>query len=593
MLLLVTDAGDGITNDHADWADAALVLVPGATARPETAALPPDAPLPLHHGNSPVPAIHGPRVVGTTPGRPLLFRIPATGEGVLRYAARGLPPGLRCDPETGIVSGSVARAGTYVADVVVRSARGVGRRKLTIVAGEGKLALTPPMGWNSWYAWFDGVDQEKMAAAADAMVRSGLAAHGWQYVDIDDCWEGERDAAGEIHPNAKFPDMKALADHIHSLGLRFGIYSSPGPKTCGGYEGSYRHEPQDALTYARWGVDFVKYDLCSYGGVADCSLLPELQKPYRSMRAALDHSGRDMVYNLCEYGMGDVWKWGAEIGANCWRTTGDSGDTWGAVSSIGFSQAGHESFAGPGHWNDPDYLQIGMLGGQNLRPTRLTPNEQVTQVTLWSLLAAPLFLSCDLTRLDGRTLDLVTNDEVIDVDQDPLGHAAGRIGQDGLGETWARPLFDGTEAVGLFNRGVLPKTVRVRWPDLGVKGPQPVRDLWQQKELGVFRDGFEATVPAHGALLIRVGRPGHDPGSRVGRSARSFTNACCRRTRPRSPLPSFGNSTARDSVRCCPGWRVTLPRLVAAKRRCPLPALRLTESGWRSRPHSGGRSASP
>jgi alpha-galactosidase len=507
LLLVVTDAGDGVANDHADWAGAMLLLKPGATEKPQTMTLPVEPPPAIHSGSSPVPAIHGPRVVGATPGRPFLFLIPATGQPPLAYAAKNLPPGLALDPKTGILAGSIQQAGTYVAELAVRGPRGIGKRRLKIVAGERKLALTPPMGWNSWYVWFGAVDQEKMKQAADWMVKSGLAAHGFQYADIDDCWEGRRDANGEIIPNEKFPDMKALGDYIHSKGLRFGIYSSPGPKTCGGYEGSYGHEEQDAQTYAKWGVDFFKYDWCSYGDVATGEGLDRLQKPYRVMREALDRCGRDIVYNLCQYGMGEVWKWGAEVGANTWRTTGDSGDTWGTVSSIGFGQDGLEKFAGPGRWNDPDYLQIGKLGGPNLRPTRLTPNEQITQVTLWSLLAAPLFLSCDLSQLDRFTLDLVTNDEVLDVDQDPLGKAAGRKAKREMTEVWARPLFDGTTAVGLFNRGMLRGRVTVNWPEIGVRGAQPVRDLWRQKNLGVFRDSFTAEIPAHGAMLLKIGRP--------------------------------------------------------------------------------------
>jgi len=340
------------------------------------------------------------------------------------------------------------------------------------------------------------------------MVKSGLTAHGYQYINIDDCWEGTRDARGEIRPNEKFPDMKALADFIHERGLKFGIYSSPGPKTCAGFEGSFGHEEQDAQTYARWGVDFLKYDWCSYGQIAKDDSLQELQKPYRLMREALDRCGRDIVYSLCQYGMGKVWEWGAQVGGNLWRTTGDIGDTWSAISSIGFSQNGLEKYAGPGRWNDPDMLQAGFLGGALPRPTRLTPNEQIAQMTLWSLIAAPLILSCDLSRLDQFTLDLLTNDEVLDVNQDPLGKAAGCRAKDGLKEIWARPLFDGTLAVGLFNLSSERMTVTARWPDLGLKGRQPVRDLWQQKNLGVFEGSFAAEVPAHGAAMVKIGKPG-------------------------------------------------------------------------------------
>ena len=375
---------------------------------------------------------------------------------------------------------------------------------LTIVGGEHQLALTPPMGWNSWNVWGGQVDADKIRAAADAMVKSGLAAHGFQYVNIDDTWEGKRDADGVLHPNAKFQDMKALADYVHAKGLKLGVYSSPGPKTCAGYEGSDGHEEQDAKTYGEWGVDYLKYDWCS------CKS-KDLRAPYALMRGALDKSGRDIVYSLCQYGMGDVWTWGKDVGGNCWRTTGDINDSWNSMSGIGFGQDGHEKFAGPGHWNDPDMLVVGKVGWGRPHPTKLTPNEQVTHITLWSLLSAPLLIGCDMTQLDPFTTALLGNDEVLAVDQDALGKPAGRKAKDGMLEVWARPLSDGTVAVGLFNRGGAPAEVTARWADVGVQGEQPVRDLWRQKDLGAFTDSFKATVPRHGAVLVKVGKPAQGP----------------------------------------------------------------------------------
>ena len=340
------------------------------------------------------------------------------------------------------------------------------------------------------------------------MVKSGLAAHGYQYINIDDTWEAGRSASGEIQTNQKFGDMRALSDYVHSKGLKLGIYSSPGPKTCGGYEGSYGHELQDADTYARWGIDYLKYDWCSYGGIAGGdNSLEALQKPYRVMSAALDSSRRDIVFSLCQYGMGRVWEWGAEVGGNCWRTTGDINDSWGSLQGIGFNQDGHERHAGPGHWNDPDMLVVGRLGwGPNIHSTHLKPNEQLTHITLWCLLSAPLLTGCDLSQLDPWTVSLLTNDEVLDVNQDPLGRPAGRRSQQGLLEVWARPLWDGTTAVGLFNRGPEQATVTAKWSDLGLKGRLPVRDLWRQKDLGSFDASFAAVVPAHGAVLVRIGQ---------------------------------------------------------------------------------------
>jgi alpha-galactosidase len=336
-------------------------------------------------------------------------------------------------------------------------------------------------------------------------VSSGLAAHGYTCVNIDDAWEGERDEQGELGSNEKFPDMAALAADVHALGLKLGIYSSPGPLTCAGFPGSHEHERQDAATWSAWGIDYLKYDWCSYGGLAPDQSELELARPYVSMRIALDDCGRDIVYSLCQYGLGDVWTWGEAVGANLWRTTGDIDDTWGRMSSIGFGQAGLSDFAGPGHWNDPDMLVVGQLGwGPSLHPTRLTPWEQVTHLTLWSLLAAPLLIGCDLEQLDDFTLALLTNPEVLDVDQDPLGRAARRVTAEGEAEVWARPLQDGSLAVGLFNRGRAEGDVRVLWESLGLRGEHAVRDLWRRQELGRHVAGLTLTLPRHGAALLKV-----------------------------------------------------------------------------------------
>ena len=505
---LVYQHGVGITDDHADWAGAVIYLSAGTTERPESVRTGNEPPIRIASGTSAEPAIHGPRIVGTTPGRPFLFLIPATGKAPLSFSANNLPEGLTLDSKTGIISGSLKKPGTTVVELAVTSPRGSATRKLKIAAGDHKLALTPPMGWNSWNVWARSIDDAKVRAAADWMVKSTLAAHGYQYINIDDCWEGGRDENGEITTNEKFPDMKALADYVHAKGLKLGIYSSPGPKTCAGFEGSYRHEEQDAATYAKWGIDYLKYDWCSYGHIAKDHSREELTKPYRVMREALDKCGRDIVYSLCQYGTGSVWEWGTEVGGNCWRTTGDIRDTWGSMSHIGFSQDGHEKYASPGHWNDPDMLVVGNVGwGPNLHRTRLTPNEQITHITLWCLLSSPLLTGCDLSKMDQFTVDVLTNDEVLDVNQDPLGKPAGRRAKDGVTEVWARPLWDGTVAVGLFNSGGRKCDVTAKWFDLGLAGPQAVRDLWQKKDLGEFEGSFAASVPAHGAVMVKIGKP--------------------------------------------------------------------------------------
>jgi alpha-galactosidase len=302
--------------------------------------------------------------------------------------------------------------------------------------------------------------------------------------------------------------MKALTDYVHRKGLKIGLYSSPGTKTCAGHEGSYQHEQQDAQRYAEWGFDYLKYDWCSYGGIAPRPNHEQLLKPYQVMRAALNSVPRDIVFSLCQYGMGDVWEWGAEVGGNCWRTTGDITDTWSSMAGIGFGQAGHEKFAGPGHWNDPDMLVVGYVGwSARVRPSRLSPNEQYTHISLWCLLCSPLLIGCDMTKLDDFTLGLLTNDEVLDVSQDPLGHQAGRIAKEGMQEVWAKDLEDGSKAVGLFNRGEDDAVMTAKWTDLGLSGSNQVRDLWRQKDLGDFTGQFQASVQSHGVVLVKISKP--------------------------------------------------------------------------------------
>jgi alpha-galactosidase len=503
--LQVGDAGDGITNDHADWAGALLLLKPGATEKPGPEAAGP--PPPISVDESPQPRINHPRVVGATPGRPFLFRIPATGQPPLRFSSKGLPAGLVLDTATGIIAGSIQAEGTYRVQVTVKGPAGSARGELTLIAGRHKLAQTPPLGWNSWNVWAGQVNAQRVRDAADWLVKSGLAAHGYSYICIDDTWEGQRDQNGELQTNEKFGDMNALADYVHGKGLKLGIYSSPGRLTCAGFTGSLGHEAQDARTWAKWGVDYLKYDWCSYEETAKDKSREELMKPYRIMGDALDAVNRDIIYSLCQYGMGNVWEWGGQVNGNLWRTTGDITDTWSSMAGIGFSQNGHEAHAGPGRWNDPDMLAVGRVGWGNPHPTRLRPNEQLTHITLWSLLAAPMIIGCDLTRLDPFTLALLTNDEVLAVDQDPLGKAAKRVAKSGDAEVWARPLSDGTTAVGLFNRSWEPLKVTARWADLGLGGKQPVRDLWLRKDHGRADGQLTEQIPPHGAALFKIGTP--------------------------------------------------------------------------------------
>jgi alpha-galactosidase len=455
----------------------------------------------------PRPALHGPRVVGVTPGRPFLFRIPATGEGPLRFAARGLPAGLTLDTATGIVRGVVKAPGDTLVRLEVHGAQGVARRNLTIKSGPDKLAQTPPMGWNTFNIWSHDGSQERVQLAADWMVKSGLAAHGYQYVNIDDCWEGRRGSDGVLGTNEKFPDIRGLIAHIHSLGLKVGIYSSPGPLTCKGLEGSYKHEEQDAKMWADWGIDYLKYDWCSYTKVIPHLNMTEIQRPFVVMRAAMDKTNHDFVFSLSQAGLGKVWEWGASVGANLWRTTGDLHDNWSDLSSDIETQHGQEKFAVPGHWNDPDMLVVGKVGWGSPRENHLTQNEQILHFSIWCLSAAPLIMGCDLSQVDPFAMAVLGNDEAIDIDQDPLAKAASRVVRDDDLEVWARPLSDGTHAVGLVNMSLKAADVTAKWADVGVTGSQPVRDLWLHKDLGSFQDSYTVSVPARGCVLLKIGRP--------------------------------------------------------------------------------------
>ena len=476
------------------------------------------------------PRINGAKIFGVRPGSPFLFTVPATGDRPMAFSAGNLPRGLKLDERTGRITGKLKKPGEFNVILRAKNQLGVAEEKFRIVCGD-PIALTPPMGWNSWNCFASAVSEDRVKRAADAMVKSGLINHGWTYINVDDYWQNHRDskdptlrgpfrtAGGGIVPNSRFPDMKGLADYIHKLGLKAGLYSSPGPWTCGGCTGSWRHEKQDAKTYAAWGFDYLKYDWCSYGGIASGRMTNAANVPlwgqmatndagaiypYKVMGNFLRKQKRDIVFSLCQYGMGDVWKWGAQVGGNCWRTTGDISDTWSSITGNGFGSAGKEKFAGPGHWNDPDMLVVGRLGRGKLRPTRLTPNEQYTHISLWCLLSAPLLIGCDMSQLDKFTLSLLSNDEVLAVDQDALGKQASRIWQNGDLEIWAKDMGDGSKAVGLFNRGEFATNIELKFSDLGISGKHRVCDLWRQKHLGTFSNTFNATVPRHGVVLVRI-----------------------------------------------------------------------------------------
>lgn len=363
------------------------------------------------------------------------------------------------------------------------------------------LAVTPPMGWNTWYAFGCGVTEADVKSAVDVMASNGMRAAGYEYVNLDDCWQGTRDAKGHIRPNSRFPDMKGLGNYIHDHGFKFGIYSSPGPKTCGGYPGSYGYEREDADTYARWGVDFLKYDWCSAQEVYEPDHTKQIERAYEKMHMAILETGRPMIYSLCEYGMYAPWVWGPTVGANLWRTTGDVSNhidfqEYERMMFVGFGQNGLQKYAGPGHWNDPDFLQIGNRG--------LNLDEDKTQMSLWSLLAAPLFSSTDLRSLTSAQLAVLTNREVIAVDQDPEGIQGRQISQSGPVHVWVKPLARGRTAVGLINSGESPFSASVNFAEIGYFRPVHLRDLWERRDLGVFKGNYTTRVPAHGVVLIEL-----------------------------------------------------------------------------------------
>jgi len=376
-------------------------------------------------------------------------------------------------------------------------------------AAATKVAQTPPMGWNSWNYFAEKVDDKGIRAAADQMVATGMKDAGYNYVNIDDTWEGERDASGVLHTNAKFPDMKALADYVHSKGLKIGIYSSPGPKTCGGYAGSYGHELQDAQMYAAWGIDYLKYDLCSFipdvmqkqapnDHAAQMRLMIDA---YEKMHQALKSTGRPMVYSYCSYGWDAVWEWGPKDGANLWRTTGDITPEWDRMYAILSQQSGLEAYAGPGHWNDPDMLEVGN--------GKLSLAENRVHFSMWAMLAAPLLAGNDLPNMKPEVKAILTNRDVIAIDQDRLGKQAAHIYSDGEVEVWARPLSGGAMAVAVVNVGsdrYSTHPFHLNLAKLGLQGMQKGKDLWTGKTLELT-PSMAIELPGHDILLVRIDAP--------------------------------------------------------------------------------------
>lgn len=471
------------------------------------------------------PRINGPLVFGARPGHPLIFRVPATGVRPMSFHAKHLPKGVKIDRKTGELSGTVSRPGTYVVTLEAKNSRGKAKRKLTIEVGE-TVALTPPLGWNSWNIYGTKITQAKVLANAKAMVSSGLINHGWTYMNIDDAWQGSRGGKwNAIQPNpATFPDIAALSDSVHRLGLKLGIYSTPWVESYGHHVGGsannvqgdftpvkvnvprnrklfpyaigkYTFVDQDVKQWASWGIDYLKYD---WNPIE----LRETKKMYNALRT----SGRDILLSLSNStpfkSIDSLSKY-----ANSWRTGGDIRDNWKSLKKRLFTQDKWAPYARPGHWNDPDMLVVGYVGwGHGEHATHLTADEQYTHISAWCLFSVPLLLGCDLTRLDSFTLSLLTNDEVLALDQDPLGRQATIIYRNGENAMiLAKDLADGTKAAGLFNTGDDgAKEMTLRWSDLKISGRYEVRDLWRQKDLGVFDGEFKAEVPQHGVVLVSL-----------------------------------------------------------------------------------------
>ncbi len=480
----------------------------------------------------PSPRINGPSVFGVRPGSPFLYTIPATGERPMKFSATDLPKGLDLDSKTGQITGLLKRKGEYVVTLKVTNAKGSAEKQFRIVVGD-RIALTPPMGWNSWNCWAKAVDQEKVMSSARALVDSGLINHGWTYVNIDDTWQGKR--GGKFHAiqgNEKFPDMKKLCADIHDLGLKAGIYSTPWvtsyAKHIGGSSdnsggdwsqelvtsghskfGSYSFAANDARQWADWGFDYLKYDWN-----------PNDLAHVKEMSVALKKSSRDILYSLSNSAPFTNATQFAEL-ANCWRTTGDIWDYWEksdtnwryGVSEIAFSQDRWAPYAGPGHWNDPDMLVVGRVGwGPKLHPSNLTPAEQYSHISLWCLLSAPLLIGCDLEHLDAFTLSLLGNDEVLALDQDALGRQAVRVATCGAVDIFKKELEDGGWALGFFNRSDTQASFRFnKFERIGIPGRLHVRDLWRQADLPDANGSIQAVMEPHGVLLLKLGCATNSP----------------------------------------------------------------------------------
>jgi alpha-galactosidase len=481
------------------------------------------------------PKITGARVFGVRPGSPVIFTIPATGNRPMTFSAKNLPEGLKLDELTGRFSGSIEKPGTYKLTIYAKNNLGTAEREFRIVVGD-KLALTPPMGWNSWNGWGDIVTQENIKTTAESLVKTDLINHGWSYVNIDIGWEGKRGGKyNALQPNKRFPDMKGLTDYIHSLGFKAGIYSTPWVRAYFGYTGGstdnkdgsleeieiskssngghyvgkYKFDKNDVRQWEDWEMDYVKYDWGEPSGK------PDSIDHIKYLSEALKSCKRDIVFSLCHVHSIDLapmklpfvqlFRTGTDI-RDVWDNSMLEKDKWAlGLTDIWDMHREWREFTKPGNWADPDMLVVGWVGfgDKELHKSRLTPDEQYTHISLWCLWSAPLLLGSPVEKLDKFTLSLLSNDEVIEIDQDPLGRQAYLAQKENDGEAWIKTMEDGSKAVGLFNRSSKEMTVNANWLSLGIYGKYTVRDVWRHKDLGIYEKNFGSKVPPHGVVLLR------------------------------------------------------------------------------------------
>ena len=459
------------------------------------------------------PRFNGAPVWGVRPGSPVIYRFPVSGDRPMKFTCNNLPEGLQLTESDGVLSGKIEKPAILTFTVTAENAKGKASQDFTLKVGENMIGQTPPMGWNSWNCWGLTVTQEKVMASTQALIDKGLADYGYSYINIDDGWEApERNSDGTLDANEKFPSMKGLVDWLHERGLKFGIYSAPGATTCGGYLGSLGYEKQDAEVWNKWGVDYLKYDWCSYEnvraqendyGYASCI------RPYLLMQKFLRQQPRDIFYSLGPLGGTQVYLWGLYCDGNSWRTAQDINDTWKSIYDVGFrQQLGKAQYSSIGHWNDPDMLVVGKVGyglGENtkgLRETRLTPDEQYTHITLWTIVSSNMLIGCDIAQMDDFTLSLLCNNEVNAIDQDILGKQADRALKDGDIEVWSRPLADGAIAIGIFNVGEKDQQVDINALISAKEQAKTIRDLWRQKNLSPSE--LKCTIPLHGCRFLKV-----------------------------------------------------------------------------------------